>query len=244
MILNNRLRWDGTDLGSYPATIITNIWKIDNVTYFGLTLEEGIIYCHMNKRKDYLPFIIDEIKTLFNISRIGLHRINIGNVDYVLEYVPVTINGEVVWETPLNYLDNSHLLRKDDYFMYEMQKILVFCDILALTSSTESHIIIRQGVDDTYQPINNNVYSTMINKKIAQNFSILTKKMMTQWGKTSRSEIAKNMLGVTNVNLLNIHIFELRDKVEKIINKYDKNYIWLSYFITTRISNIILCEDE
>lgn len=81
--------WDGSYLGCFPRKCIK--CKIHNKTngilHHILCLEEGTkkITCQMKKYSDvHLPCILDEIKPLFGIPKIGTHRIQIGKTHYIL----------------------------------------------------------------------------------------------------------------------------------------------------------------
>jgi len=258
--LNNVLKWDGTHLGSYVG-VITQRWIGEGMTYNGITLPDGwgeedrnrggIIYCMMTMTKDTFPCIVEDIKSIFGIARRGIHRINIDNKEYLIYYVPMTVDGKIIWETPLNRIENKHPLRSNVKFRREIQKMIVMCDILALTGTGEASIRIRPGVNNEFIPISVNEKATTINKETSYDFSVITKTIFLKWfgETTSVNEIAKELLDnsvkrygmITEDNMV-IITSEIRSNIEKIIEKYDVNYIWYSYFIIERISRYILAE--
>jgi len=266
IILNNRLSWNGSHLGSYMG-IITHKWSLEGNCYYGITLPQGwspednipggIIYCMASYTKNLFPCIVEDIKTIFGIPRRGFHRINIDNKEYILYYVPISIKGEVIWETPLNRLDSKHPLRKNPLFRKEIQKIIAFCDILALTNTGEKSIRIRPGINGNYIPINVNESTTTIYKTDTYDYSILTKTLFSKWfgEETSIDDIVKEMVThssenkiptIRGVELLTNNLTlissEIRNKVNEIIKKYDINYIWYSCFIIDRMSRHLLVD--
>ena len=257
-ILNNQLRWDGNYLGSF-LDCITNTWLSEGIHYYSLTLPDGwspeftsgIIYCTMKCTKGTFPCIVEEIKPLFGIRRRGIHRITINYKEYILYFVPISLNNEIIWETPLVRLDGKHLLRKNSIFRHEVQKIIAFCDVLALCNTNESCIRIRQGTGDFFVPVAVNDNTTSISKKEAYDYSILTKTIFNKWfgEETAIDDIVKEIAGYQstqvpsfgkdNNNLVTVTT-TIRDKIDNIIRKYDTNYIWYSYFIIDRLSRHLL----
>jgi hypothetical protein len=263
-VINNILKWDGEHLGNYIGSI-TQKWSMEGDNYFAITLpkgwkymgnemEQGIIYCMATNAKDAFPCIVEDIKQIFGITRRGLHRIKIDNKEYIIYYVPINIKGDVIWETPLNRLDSKHELRNDKEFKNKVQRLLLFCDILSLNKTGEPMIRIRPGADLTYIPINYNTESTIISRNDNYDYCIISKVLFMKWfGETaSLDEIVKDMVGykkikinsvipiITNNGELTAKCAEIRNKIDKIIEKYDGNYIWYSYFIVDKISRYLL----
>lgn len=207
LILNNRLPWDGSHLGAHPETIITHQWSLEGIIYYGVSLANGwstehpsgTIFCTATCTKDVFPCIVEDIKPIFGLPRRGVHRITINNKEYVLYYVPISVKGEVVWETPLNRLDSKHALRKDPNFRKAVQKAIAFCDILALCNTGEPSIRIRPGVETQFVPISVNENNTTIisgGNSANYDYSILSKTLFTKWfgEETSISDIVKEMV--------------------------------------------------
>ena len=307
-ILNNKLKWDGSHLGSY-SDAITHQWSLEGTHYYAITLpngwskanldittpeqttialrlprfgigqngvhekvipartlnennlDSGVIYCMAQCTKDVFPCIVEDIKSIFGIPRRGVHRIIIDGKHYIIYYVPISVKGEIVWETPLTRLDSKHLLRKNPNFRKEVQKAIAFCDILSLSSTGEPSIRIRPGVDGEYIPITVNEINTSIVKGNTYDFSILNKTLFSKWfgEETSISDIVKEMMHYQskqmptqniiplidpnpNDNLATIST-EIRSKVDKVINQYDRNYIWYSNFIVDRMSRHLLIDN-
>lgn len=260
-ILNNLLSWDGTYLGQYNKESLMMSWTTEGSKYYMINLPQGWsdtfpsgkIYCMMSRTKDLFPCIVEDIKQIFNIPRRGIHRIKIGNYDYIIYYVPITIRGELIWETPLNRLDSKHFLRKNPEFRRAIQKIIAFCEILALNSTSESTIRIRLGSNGMPLPINVNETNTSIKKETNYDYSIITKTLFTKWfgEETSICDIVNEMVKYqTNDNIqqndeINLRLISssVRTKVEKIIKRYDSNYIWYTNFIVDRLSRQLLNVD-
>ncbi|CAH6420565.1 Hypothetical protein HVR_LOCUS1224 [uncultured virus] len=209
-ILNNRLSWDGSHLGSAEEVVIRQQWSIEGTTYQEIFFPPGwvspdgscsvpnggIIYCMTTCPRDLFPCIVEDLKSVFGLPRRGIHRIDINNKDYILYYVPISEKGAVVWETPLNRLDTKHYLRSNPKFRKSVQKTIAFCDILALCSTGETQIRIRPGTGTEFIPISFNENSTAISKCAEYDYSILTKTLFSKWfgEDTPISDIVKEMV--------------------------------------------------
>lgn len=263
-IINTRLKWDGSHLGVFNR-IIMRRWRLERTYYYGIVLPngwspeypDGMIYCNALCTKDVFPCIVEDIKGVFGLPRRGIHRITIDRKEYILYYIPISIKGDIIWETPLNRLDSRHVLRKDPQFKRNVQKIIAFCDILALCSTGEPCIRIRPGTNGEFIVINANERTTAISKGSTYDYSILTKTLFLKWfgEETSIGDIVKEMtkfsceplikvpaIQGSEFNKLGLISAEMRDKIDKIIKRYDNNYIWYSCFIIDRMSRHLLID--
>jgi len=222
---------------------------------------EGYICCmaKMLKYSEVMFACISEaLKEVFGIKKRGLHWIQIDNKYYVLYYMQVTVSGEIVSEIQLNHIDNKHELRTHPIFKRDIQKIIIFRDILALTEITESVIRIRVGINDDYVPISCNEYRTKMMKNGVMDLSLISKTMFNKWfgEKTSISEIIEEMIDfhlypehcdtrdlepkIKTPEILSILLFDIRNKIYSCIEKYDKTYVWYASVIMDRMSRHML----
>ena len=267
-VLNNRLLWDGSHLGWHRGTRIRCKWEQEGTKYTRIDVEEGwsegmpggSIYCIAMCSKDLFPCIVEDIKRLFDIPRRGVHRIGIGGREYILYYVPISVRGEIIWETPLSRLDSRHPLRSDPIFRRDVQRVIAFCDILALCGTGEPSIRIRPGAHGKFTPISVNEKTTAIMKESNYDYSILSKTLFSKWfgEKTSICDVVKDMVKYQSVRQQNgvpiphspggssdnlaVISAGMRNKIDKIISSYDSKYIWYSYFVVDRMSRHLLVE--
>ena len=270
------MKWDGSHLGSYTG-IIKRKWKDGSNTYYELELPslpfnfkddqslslKSEVFCIGIMTKSLFPCIVEEIKSLFNIPRRGIHRITIDNKEYIIYYVP-SCNGEIIQEKSLFHQEETDKLRRNNEFKKAMQRLLAFCEIMSLDDVTESTILIRQE-NNKYIPINSHEMETSIMKEDLYDGSIISETLFFSWfgEETSINDIVKEMTGfytkppvslqqgcvlpnyiykTCNLETNNLHIItsEIRSATEKIIRKYDLNYVWYSRFIIDRISRYLL----
>lgn len=235
-----KLEWTGEYLGEFNRSIIIYKWTYVSTEIHHLRINNESIYCIMELLKDNFPCIIEDIKNVFKLSKRGYHTLKIDGRMYIIYYVPLTSTGVVIWETPVYRLNLKDPLRSDPNFRKKMQRLLVFCDVMALYQTSESNIHVRPRNDGTFSPINYNLKTTNIIK--GDNFSIITKNVYRDWfGETVLVEdVAKEFVNYTEKTNLTELCFDLRNKIEDIIRKHDKSYLWYSKFIIERLSRYLL----
>lgn len=244
------LPWDGSYLGEYPTSAILQKWYMGGVLYYGILLNgDEFIYVTVHRVKDLFPLIVNDLKEVFDLPRRPLHHITFCGSIYILYPVPVTSDGQLVWEVPLNQLPNNHSLRSDPDFEDRVRKLFVFCELLSLPDSDETNIIIQSD----YVPVNNNETKTTIVKELVRDFNILPASVIKRWFNEDIfiEYIVRDMLHYqkdknpddtsnSRSNNFGVLLFDLRSRIETIIRKYDTNYIWYSNFIVDRVSRYIL----
>ena len=258
-IVNNTLRWNGSHLGDYPKNVIVQKWKIGTINYFGLVLPPcafpentrllsigGIIYCTWIKGNNLFPCIVEDLKSVFGLPSRGFHRIKIGRIEYILYYIPVTIDNRLVWETALSEIESKNPLRKNESFMTNVRKTLAFCDILALSMTTEKNIRIRVGTCGELIPISVNGKESVLVKNTLITFGVLSKTLFTKWFNedVSMSNVIKEMINAVTSPFtetdLTYKLSSLRRLIEDVIKRYDNNLIWYASCILDRISRHML----
>lgn len=230
-ILNEILTWDGAHLGVYPETAIIYKEKIYDREYCCIQLTDGRVYGMLVQTKNMLPCIIDELRPLFNIERRGLHRIKLNRKEYVIYYTPLSTHEKIIPDLPLNKIDKPERLRK------EIQNAIVFCDVLSLANTGIQSLRVR----DTKVFNINDINTTVTRPNQIYDYSIISGPLFNKWfgEQASLTDICWNMIcpNIINENADETHIVlsSLRSAVQNVINKYDPNYIWLSYFIIDRL---------
>jgi hypothetical protein len=234
------LSWDGSFLGEYPLDAIVQRWYMNGVLYYGIALKDEFIYVTVHRVKDLFPLIVNDLKAVFDLPRRALHYIKFSGSIYILYPVPMTPEGDLIWEVPLNQISINHQLRSDPEFQDMVRKLFVFCDLLSLPDSDETNIIIQAN----QIPINNNETRTTIIKETLRDFNILPASVIKLWFADENIFIERIVCDMLHYQITNnsfeILMFDLRAQIETIIRKYDRNYIWYTNFVADRVSRSIL----
>lgn len=242
-IINNKLRWDGSFLGTYPLSAVLVRWTLEDSTYYGIQLKEGILYTIAHRNKNILPCIVDELRPIFGLDRRGLHRIILGHDEYIIYYVPISGNNELIWETSLNRLNNKHHIKRDPEFRKSVQKVLAFCDLLLLMNTAETKIKLRPEKNGGLTPINFNDITNSVQR--GNSYSVIPGPLYNKWfgEETTIPDIILEMIGEThqskqdNVGFITT---DFTNKVQNVVTKYGDEYIWYVNFVIERLSKHLL----
>lgn len=237
------LKWDGSYLGIYPGTIILAKTKTTHGCYMKLQITDIVenkpidIYCLARLIKNFFPAIIDELKTIFRLPKLGTHTLHIDKGLYLIVKVPLS-KGIIIEDRTLNEIPINP--RNNLLFCQQVQEILCFRDLLALPASYERSIHVRYV--EPYPPyplsFHENGMDFTEHKK-----PIISKHLMKKWfGETSVSTVLLRLLRISVEDLYNFHeiLAKYRKDIEETINRVNKDSIWCSTFILSRLSNRLL----
>lgn len=252
IIINNRLPWDGSHLGTYYGGI-ANTWVVKQVRYFNIilphgwceTISGGMISCvgkyitKANVSSDTFQCIVDEIKTIFGLARRGMHRIIMDNQHIILYYAPIAEDRQIIWETPLSMLDPKYITMYRPIFKYELQKLLAFCEVMGLSGTRFANIRVRRDTHNEFTPYNTNEIVKFDMHNIT---SVISAPIQREWfgDDISISDIVKEMLGFYKYSDLTILMFDIRNKLNKIIQKYDTSHSTYACFVIDRLYRYLL----
>jgi gamma-glutamylcyclotransferase (GGCT)/AIG2-like uncharacterized protein YtfP len=235
MILNNTLPWDHTHLGR-GSIVSTHVFE--RTKYTVVSINNDTVYGILYQHKDFTPFIVEDLKDLFHVYRRGFHQVRIGNRECLLYRVLVDANGEIVHNTTLNSLLSTHPLRGDKKFRLDVQKALIFSDILSLTNIGEKSLALRPSPNELV-PIVNNIQTTFL--AVDKSEVTISDRLFARWfgEEISPKDIIQEMLGPEECKDVPLLIASLRSQIDDIVRKHDRNYIWYSHFILDKISKYL-----
>lgn len=144
------LKWDGSYLGEWEKNAIIKKEKIRNQLFLLIRISkksEIFIACRAIKTKDKFPCIVDEMKSIFNLKKIGTHSIKFGSSHYVIYKTHWNFNedGNGIILPPLEPLKNIPLndpLRNE--LEVEIKKIIIYRDLLGLRGNIEPSILVNK----------------------------------------------------------------------------------------------------
>lgn len=216
--------WDGSFLGNYTeeeAKIQGDHCIINGVRYY------------IKHKKDTIYCIIDEIKPLFGIKKIGTHRLNIGNKAFVIYNLELPDKINTVYS-----YDYKKFTPK---YRTEVRKILIFRYLFGITPLSDRSILAdingKNPEEEICEPLGFNELSVSI---VKHKDVMFTQSINNKWFKTNEKSIILDKMILYN-KLGPVECFNtLRTNMCEIINRIDKNQISLESFIIEKI-NTILC---
>jgi hypothetical protein len=132
-------QWDGTFLGKINKTNILQIIKFKKDTYWKIKIGEMTFHCLAKQSKNTYPCIIDELKYLFKIPKLGTHYCKINSKIYILVRVLTGNIYDINVDVKLNELQYD-----DPLFMDKVRRIYAFRELLGITVSTDNSIRVRE----------------------------------------------------------------------------------------------------
>lgn len=247
-VVNNRLKWRGEMLPPISSDHIVKHWAIERVNYYGIVIpwrrKFGMVYAIGIRATDNFPCIIEELKSIFGLQLRGIARILVSQVSYLLYYLPISTQGQIIWEPSLRQYvkDRKVTTFPVDETTMAIRRIIVFSDLLALRKISESMIRLRPTVDQKIVFVSHNTASKSMTDTPIDTYqptSILTKSIYTRWFGEScsypecvRQMIVERYPGLDDPSLIQF----LRTKIETAIRKYDPTKLWFSHHILSRVA--------
>lgn len=233
--------WKSNFLGSFASDVIVGEKYINKLKYYEILLNDRRFWCIMTENIDSFPLIVEDIKQLFNVDRIGLNTAEMNKKNMIL-YKILNVENDII----LKDLKSSSSIRKNDIFRRKMQKQLVLLDILFMDKIGESSIRIRH-LGEHFVPVSMNTIKIKNLKDQNCQFCILGKSLIAKWFDETRSPktVLQEMVIETFSEKIDKNDFsalsnEIITKIETIIIKYNSNYKWYANFISNRIINMLM----
>lgn len=231
-------KWDGTDV----TDIITqsdifeakynklNYWVIqiktpNTIQSQETTITETTITCIVRSGKN-LPCLIDELKPVFGLQKLGTHWCKHGGKIYVLIRCIMTEEGYIKEETTLNMVTEVTPLLK-----LQIQEIFAFRELLGVTCSYESSIIIREKKNNTYPISFYEPNMATVDTKVIP-FNVLDK-----WFEDSSiDEVVKRLCRIHTIDRIGTVLHNIRSQIDEIVERVDRRTISYKSCIMNRIT--------
>lgn len=240
------LKWDGSYIGEFKGDIIIAQYTYKNYKFFVLKIKlvnETIIPSRYVLVKNKFPNIVDEIKPIFNIQKTGSHSLKIDSQLYVIYKSKYKIENKDTYkffiDKSLNRFDKKDPIRMRHSI--EIKKIIVFRELLALRFNIEPSILlnIKTGLLTSINEIETNANNDSCSR------SIITRGVALEWFiENDIPFFVKCMTGNLSISDadcedINITTSRLKNKLEEIIERVDKDYIWFSSYVVNRCANYL-----
>ena len=214
------LEWDGSHIGDYDSDIILNTvahypYNMYLIYISNLMIEPRWVSMHKSDSK--YPCIIDEIKTIMGITKIGTHSLLIKRTLYIL--YNVLSYPKLLRDLDVNQIEGLYLSQ----LKVKVQDTFVFRMIVGLSSNQESSIILVNGCPSSYR--NKIDLDEDKNPDISQ---IMVKK----WFVDTIEDSIRRFIYPSE------RTFHMRQRIQVVINRIDKDLIWIDNFIMDRLLRI------
>ena len=218
----NPFKWDGTCLGEYNVVEKLQTFYYNNFEYWNVQINGWVTTCLIRRTKSYTPCLVDELKSIFGLIKLGTHYIINGGNYIILIKARLNINGDsIVHDTFLNQNINV-----DEETINKIKKIYVFRDLLCLNKSFDSSIVIRTNdPNDPVYPVSLIDSSIKLEKYIDIGVSTyLPETVYSRWIKEdSPSKILSNICKLKDSDKIQNRLYKLRMDITEIVEKVCKN---------------------
>ena len=235
---DNPFKWDGSNLGKLEDEGMiqnfskwgNNYWVIVINGYSAICISRPIYNNHAN--------IVDELKPIFNLPKLGTHKIKYERKTYLL--IKARLNKEkteIVEERNLLFVNDT-----DDISLIEkVQETFFFRDLLGLTQSFEKSVILRIPYKEGYSPYPISFHDGNI--KIRNGKTSTSSKVKEKWyGEESPSNICRRLFNLNfddSQDKIEEKLLYVRTEIDKVINRLDKKLVGLTQAIIDNVSSNI-----
>lgn len=231
--------WNGSHLGTYKKNIID--WKLETkrAKYCQLNINGKVLVCQIRNVKSHLPCIIDEIKPLFGISKLGTHDLYIGKTMYQIIKARVpSLTGGLQEDHRLDEMLEIYKKMENlpDYVKREVQKIYIFRNIMGIPQNFDRSIRVR---------ISNNLMTPLSfteSKMDPQFHKAMSKTCIRKWFDNDESiikELLNEMLQTKTDEDVEYKIPLIRGEMDNIFSRINKDATMYKTFIIRNLQNKI-----
>ena len=224
-------KWDGTNITDIISESDIYEAKYNKKTYWIIKyidnddkLHEEI--CMVRSCKNSISSLIDELKPVFGLPKVGTHWFKQGaKIKMILRCIK-TKEGYIKEEITLNKINTYTSL-----MMLQIQEIFTFRELLGVTCSYESSIIIRETRKNVYPLSFYEPNMTVDDRKVIP-FTVLDK----WFSGTSMDNVVKRLLKINKIDRIGEVLHNIRGKIEKTIERVDRRAITYKTCIMNRIT--------
>jgi len=209
-------KWDGSDISDFIKDEKTQIKEgiYGKKVYWKIKHEEKEEICLKRNVTTTFPCLIDELKPVFELEKIGTHWFKFKGKKMILMKLK-NENNFILEEVTLDQIGYNKKIEE------EVQKIFVFREILGTSKNYEKNIILRKK-GFFIKPIS--FYET--NMTPSSIGKVIPDTILDKWFKeTNLDASVLKLFKVEKMEDINKVLLELKNKLMEIFNRVDPNAI-------------------
>ena len=201
--------WDGSFLGNVKKKDMQFVQTLHGYKIYDIIFPKGDLRCMAKQITTSLPSLSDEFKPIFSLSKIGTHRIKCSGKLYLL------IPENRLFSDKLSQTKDVNKIRSE-----EIRKIFVYRELLGLRST--HHGSIRVDTTETLSFVESSIQMDV-------HVSVIPATAIRRWFSEVTFEDQLQKMSETQ------EVARLRWQLEDVVNRIDKNYIWIVNVIIRRL---------
>ena len=224
-------KWDGTNVTDIISESDIYQAKYNGKTYWIIKYidNDDKLWketCMVRSCKNSVPCLVDELKSVFGLPKVGTHWFKHEGKMKMLIKCAKTEEGYVKEEITLNKIDVYTRL-----MVLQIQEIFTFRELLGITCSYESSVVIRETRKSVY-PI-----SFYEPNMTTEDVKVIPFTVLNKWFEgTSMDNIIKRLLKIYTIDRIGEVLHNIRTKIEKVIERVDRRAISYKTCIMNRIT--------
>lgn len=231
-------KWDGSEVTDIINKSDIYEFNHNKLKYWIIKYLNFSETCIIKSCKNTIPCMIDELKTVFGLQKLGTQWFTHDNRKKLLIKCIKNKNDDIVEEIRLKQVKKISKL-----LTLQVQEIYTFRELLGITMSFDSSIIYRKNKYGGY-PI-----SFVESNMKSEDKKNIPNTVLNKWfGEVTIDSVVMRIFKIYDINQLNKTLFMARNQMEKIINRVEKNNIsYLSYImnrITQRLQSTLVMDEK
>lgn len=238
----NPYKWDGSNLLYFSKRHIICEFKDEKtkLKYWAINYCNNQTICIIKSAKNVAPCIYDELMPLFGLSKMGTHYVILGVKIFILYRVQTIAYNQYIPELFLSNLTKQNF---HSICYQQIRKIYVVRDLIGVTHTTDSDIIVRFLNGTIPYFISMKTYG-IIGDQIIE--STISETCKNKWFIENGEEISVRQIykdlftEIKSSEDIHNYITSLSIKIDHIIERIDKNLCYIQTLICKRILDQLL----
>ena len=227
---NSTFEWNGTCLGEISKNNITTV-KINNNKYWIIRFGDRRLISEVIHTSNKLASIIDELKVIFKIAKLGTHRAILDGKEYLLTR-PRIVNNSIVLEPSILDIKKTNKIS----FIHRVQEVYLFRVVMGALSNAEKMIYIRKPIKSYISPypVCRHIMDV---KTTSMKLPMVT---MKRWyGSLTLADVARRLFQMYDMTQLGDIIGSLNVTIENIIRGIDKTLVHIGSLVINNITALL-----
>jgi len=228
-------RWDGSYLGRICGRNILEKVEFSGIKYWRIKVLGHMKICIVRSIANEIPCICDELKEYFSLPKLGTHSVLYRSKRYLLVEARTDSNNLIIEEITIDKVDpNSNM-----EFVRRVRETFVFREILGLIMSRDKSIVVRWSEKSYIPPYPVSFYESQMRPH--DNNVVISNVVENKWfDDVSIDDVIRSMLKIENNEDVIERIAYVRNNIENIIVRIDRNMIWMVRPIIDKLTRRLL----